>query len=254
MHDIIATDASSSPRGTTRASALRAKIAEATAEDVLSAAVDAEYDQASFELALREQRIKDLEAEIPSPPVCFEDLIARAEIAFHGGDVQDGKLVEAEDEDLFTGPAGRLVEAVLQFGGVKAGPLVMSPANAAHFRVWRAMIEAHVAEFEHVNDEGKSEAQIKDEEARCEASMDEIDAVAEAILAEPVKTWGDLLPCAQVVCWRHWPGIDPEGPDAREQMDAGSMGSGDLVDEAVAALLRGIFTLAGVGLFKEAAP
>ena len=202
-----------------------------------------------------EDEVAALEAEIPNPPRCYEDLIARAEVAFHGGDVVGGKLMEAEcDEDVFIGPAGRLIEAVLQFGGVKTRALVMSPANAAHFRVWRCLIEVHVREFENVDDEGKTEAEIKDEEARCEASLDEIDAVSEAILAEPARVWGDLVPCAQVVCWRQWPGIDPEGEDAREQMEAGTMGSGDLVDEAVTKLLKGIFALAGVGLFVGAQP
>jgi hypothetical protein len=56
-----------------------------------------------------------LEAEIPNPPRCYEDLVARAEVARHGGDVLGGKLIETESEDVFVGPAARLVEAVLAF-------------------------------------------------------------------------------------------------------------------------------------------
>lgn len=76
----------------------------------------AECDFAEAERAQWLEEIAAMEAEIPNPPRSFEDLVARAEIARYGGDVVDGKLMEAEDEeDVFLGPAGRLIEAVLQF-------------------------------------------------------------------------------------------------------------------------------------------
>jgi hypothetical protein len=78
----------------------------------------AEFDLAEAEVARCAEGIRAIEDEIPSPPRSFEDLVARAEIARHGGEVLDGKLKEAEDrEDTFQGPAARLIVAVLQFGG-----------------------------------------------------------------------------------------------------------------------------------------
>ena len=76
----------------------------------------AECDLAEAERAQWLDEIAAMEAEIPNPPRSFEDLVARAEIARYGGDVVAGKLMEAEDEeDVFLGPAARLIEAVLQF-------------------------------------------------------------------------------------------------------------------------------------------
>jgi len=78
----------------------------------------AECDRAEAERAQWLDEIAAMEAEIPNPPRSFEDLVTRAEVARYGGDVVDGKLMEAEDEeDVFTGPAARLIEAVLQFSG-----------------------------------------------------------------------------------------------------------------------------------------
>ena len=78
----------------------------------------AECDLAEAERAQWLDEIAAMEAEIPNPPRSFEDLVARAEIARYGGDVVAGKLMEAEDEeDVFLGPAARLIEAVLQFSG-----------------------------------------------------------------------------------------------------------------------------------------
>jgi hypothetical protein len=69
----------------------------------------AEFDLADAARSQWEDEIAGIEAEIPNPPRCFEDLVARAEIARHDGDVVDG--------NVFVGPAGRLVEAVLQIAG-----------------------------------------------------------------------------------------------------------------------------------------
>jgi hypothetical protein len=75
-----------------------------------------ECDLADAERARWLEEIAAMEKEIPNPPRCYEDLAVRAEVARYGGDVVDGKLMEAEDEeDVFLGPAGRLIEAVLQF-------------------------------------------------------------------------------------------------------------------------------------------
>jgi hypothetical protein len=83
---------------------------------VASRSLGAEFDLAEAERFQWDDEIAAMEKEIPNPPRCYEDLVARAEIARHGGDVVDGKLMEAEDEeDVFLGPAGRLIEAVLQF-------------------------------------------------------------------------------------------------------------------------------------------
>jgi hypothetical protein len=73
--------------------------------------------------------------------------------------------------------------------------------------------------------------------------------VADKILAEPVQTWGDLLPCAEVAFWYQWPGVDPHGSDARGQMDAGPMNGGKAIDDAVTKVLKGIFSLASIGQF-----
>ena len=76
----------------------------------------AEFDIAEAEGLQWQAEIAAMEEEIPNPPRSFEDLVARAEVARYGGDIVDGKLMEAEnEEDVFTGPAARLIEAVLQF-------------------------------------------------------------------------------------------------------------------------------------------
>src|SRR5262245_48916723 len=45
-----------------------------------------EFDRAEAEQTAWGEEIAALEAEIPNPPQCFEDRVARAEIARHGGD------------------------------------------------------------------------------------------------------------------------------------------------------------------------
>jgi hypothetical protein len=77
----------------------------------------ARFDLAEAALNQWEGEIAAMEKEIPHPPRSFEDLVARAEIARHGGDVVDGKLMEAEnEEDVFVGPAARRLDGVVQVG------------------------------------------------------------------------------------------------------------------------------------------
>ena len=173
----IAPDAHVCASGNTRTSLLRTKIAEATAQadkalHVSAGLLDgAEYDLAEADLNFWKERLKKIEDEIPNPPQCFEDLVARAEIAWYGGDIVDGRLMEAEDEEeVFIGPAGRLIEAVLQFPGATsmAG---MSPAHAQHYREWRGLIDHHTREFDEADEAGMVHAEVAAREARMAAHL-----------------------------------------------------------------------------------
>jgi hypothetical protein len=200
-----------------------------------------------------QDELEELGDQIASPPQSLTDLVAWAEIAHSGADVRaDGSIGEAEDDDVFLRPAARLIEAVLRFGGATS-MTAMSPAHVQHYREWRRLIEAHVREFEKSDDAsgGRITKASEAEEARMAAHMELINEVADKILAEPVQTWGDLVPRAEVAFWLQWAGIDPQGQEARGQMDAGPMSGGEVIDQAVAKVLEGIFTLAGIGQFAE---
>ena len=214
--------------------------------DPVEEAAQARIDQLQGDL-------EDLEGQISSPPRSFADLIAWAEIARAGADLRDDDTMgECQERDVFLRPSARLIEAVLQYRGTLPGAASMSPAHAAHYCEWRGLIEAHVRKFERSDDAGGGiTEESKAEEARMAASMEVIDAVADKILAEPVQTWGDLLPCAEVAFWYQWAGIDPEGPHASGQMAAGPMSGGKAIDQAVAKVLEAIFTVAGIGQFAE---
>jgi len=160
--------------------------------------------------------------------------------------------LEIHDTSLDTQSVAQLVNAILCAPGLPPATS-MSAAHAAHHREWRGLIETHMREFEpgrHV-DGGYTEA-VKAEEERMGAHMVLIDTVADKILAEPVQTWGDLLSCAEVAFWYQWPGVNPHGSDARGQMDAGPMNGGKATDDAVTKVLKGIFSLAGIGQFAPA--
>jgi hypothetical protein len=81
--------------------------------DAVEAGVQARIDQLEGEL-------ENLEGQIPNPPHTFADLVAWAEIARAGADVRhDGTMAETTERDVFTRPAARLIEAVLQFADLK---------------------------------------------------------------------------------------------------------------------------------------
>jgi hypothetical protein len=214
-----------------------------------AAAVEAEIDRWQNEL-------ESLEDQIPSPPRSFGDLVAWAEIARCGADLRpDGTMGECEEGDIFQRPAARLVEAVLQHSEA-ADRALMSPANAMLYREWRGLIEDHVREFEFdptksASTGGRITAESEAEEARMAVSLEAVDALADKILAEPVRAWGDLLPRAEVAFWYQWAGTDPQGPHARGQMSCGPNSRGKAIDQAVGAVLAGIFSLAGIGLFAS---
>jgi hypothetical protein len=92
------------------------------------------------------------------------------------------------------------------------------------------------------------------------AHMEKIDALADRILAMPARTWGDVMLYAQVLFWKNWPGIDPEGADALPQMRAGPMSQGEEIDRALARLLEAIFVLGAArarvpaAIFAESRP
>jgi hypothetical protein len=213
----------------------------------------AEFELAQAELLQWEDEIAALEDDIPNPPRSFEDLLARAEIARHGGDVIDGKLMEAEnEEDVFIGPAARLVEAVLQFRGAP-GAASMSPAHAAHYREWRRLVDQHMREFSEFasgDESGVPKAEIAAEEARFAAHTEVVDTLARRILAIPARTWGDVLPLAEVCYWAHW-NADPEGLNAPAELTAGPQSEGGICDEALITLLQAIFTVAGMSIGAE---
>jgi len=210
-----------------------------------------ECEQANAHLDIWGAEISALEAEIPNPPRCFEDLVARAEVARHGGDIVDGKLMEAEDEeDVFLGPAARLIEAVLQLGG--ADPCALSPAHAEHQREWDDLIKQFLRDFPDHEQAGMTKAEIEADEARMAKSMDVISALMGRIFAVPARTWGDVMLYARTFMWRYWPGVDLDGPEVLSQLESGPMCQ--IEDEDIAKLLGAIFTIAGIGHFAEARP
>jgi hypothetical protein len=157
--------------------------------------------------------------------------------------------MEAEDEeDVFLGPAARLVDAVLQFGGYGGNASAMSPAHAAHYREWRHLIEQHMREFERDNEVSMTKAEIEANEKRVGAHMGVISDLVLRIFAVPARTWGDVMLYAQAFAWQYWPGVDPEA-EARSQMEGGPMN--EIEDDDLARLLSAIFTAAGVGQFAE---
>jgi hypothetical protein len=160
--------------------------------------------------------------------------------------------LEIHDTSLDTQSVAQLVNAILCAPGLPPATS-MSAAHAGLYGEWRGLIETHMREFEpgrHV-DGGYTEA-VKAEEERMGAHMALVDTVADKILTEPVQTWGDLLSCAEVAFWYQWPGVNPHGSDARGQMDAGPMNGGKATDDAVTKVLKGIFSLAGIGQFAPA--
>jgi hypothetical protein len=65
--------------------------------------------------------LEELEGQIPNPPQSLADLLAWAEIARAGADIRkDGTMAETTERDVFTRPAARLIEAVLQFAKMEA--------------------------------------------------------------------------------------------------------------------------------------
>lgn len=254
----IAPDAHVCATGNNRTSLLRTEIAKATAQATKALHVmanlraGAEHDLAEADLDYWEERVEQLEGEIPNPPQCFEDLVARAEIALHGGDVVDGKLMEAENhEDVFLGPAARLIEAVLQFPRTTS-MTAMSPAHAAYYREWRGLIDQHMLEFENADETGMTKAEINAEEDRLAAHMGTIDALARRTFAVPARTWGDVVLLAEVCLWCHAPGTTPDAPAGSSDLQDSFSCLGELPDLASAKLLEAIFVVAGVGQFAEA--
>jgi hypothetical protein len=209
-----------------------------------------EFDDGEAELTRLQAELEDLEAEIPSPPQSFGDLVVRAEIARYGADVRkDGTMAEAGDDDVFVGPAARLVEAVLQMGASSHGPPLMSPAHAEHFREWRRVIDQHMREFANPDEAGKTRAEIEAEEARMGAHMDVITNLIMRIYAVPARTWGDVALYAQAFVWCYWPGLDLHGPEAQSQLEGGP--SSEIEDHDIAKLLEAVFAVAGIGHFAE---
>jgi DNA repair exonuclease SbcCD ATPase subunit len=75
----------------------------------------AKFDEKKAEALHNE--IRQLEAQIPDPPQSFMSLLARAEIARFGADRNKSReMAELTSQDVFEGPAARLIDAVIQFG------------------------------------------------------------------------------------------------------------------------------------------
>jgi hypothetical protein len=133
-----------------------------------------------------------LDAEIPRPPRSFADLVARAQIAFAAGEVrEDGTLGEAEDGDIFEGPAARLVEDVLRFArgrctGEGAAHTTMRPAD---FRPqWTSLMQ----QLENMSECGDAR------ERRVAELVDAIDAVARKAGRLPARDLDDVRFLAEV--------------------------------------------------------
>jgi hypothetical protein len=169
----------------------------------------------------------------------------RAEIARHGGNVIDGELTEADSDDVFEGPAARLIEAVLHFRDPSPQGTAMSPEHAALYREWRGLIEEHMRRFGEAYDaevEAAQGEQQKSLEDRLAADMQVIYDHMYRILETPPRTWGDVLLYAEVAYWAQSPGWDPEGPNP-----VALSSTGGICDESEEKLIEAIFSVAGIG-------
>ena len=96
-------------------SPLLTRVREITAR-IAAAEKIADGAAADAAITKAQEELQELDAQIPRPPRSFADLVARAQVAYAGGEARhDGTLAEAEAPDIFEGPAARLVEDVLQF-------------------------------------------------------------------------------------------------------------------------------------------
>jgi hypothetical protein len=112
------------PEETSLPAQLRSAIAaECTAS---RACVEREDGRASDDAAVvYQQRLTELLAlisRIPNQPRTFEDIVLLAEVAFHFAECDDkGRMAEIDDDDLFLSAAARVVQAVLDFAGMRHG-------------------------------------------------------------------------------------------------------------------------------------
>jgi hypothetical protein len=128
QEEIEAILAKAVPSGTAPATPLLTKIRKTAARldeafdalgkvkpgDPVEAGAQARIDQLEGDL-------EDLEGQIPNPSQSLADLLAWAEIARAGADIRkDGTMAETTERDVFTRPAARLIEAVLQFAKLQA--------------------------------------------------------------------------------------------------------------------------------------
>jgi hypothetical protein len=128
------------------------------------------------------------------------------EIARHGGDVIDGRLMEAEnEEDVFEGPAARLVEAVLQLGG--ASPALSAPSPlAAKIRdlipvVQDAIIATTLTDARAIEELGISPEDFLEHVAACKRRdqlVDQFDALRCQAWAMPVRNFDDAVLLAEI--------------------------------------------------------
>jgi hypothetical protein len=90
------------------------------------ACVEREDGRASDDAAVvYQQRLTELLAlisRIPNQPRTFKDIVLLAEVASHFAECDDkGRIAEIDDDDLFLSAAARVVQAVLDFAGMRHG-------------------------------------------------------------------------------------------------------------------------------------
>ena len=139
-----------------------------------------------------------------------------------------------------TSPTEAEIAAILAPLGAGAPRAGMSPVHARLYREWRGLIAA-LREFstKHLPPHITPESEAL--EARMDAHVEIIEALADRILETPVRTWGDVLAYAEVCFWHHWTGVDPQGSDAEARMQAGPFNTSELCDEALAKVIKAIF-------------
>ena len=145
-----------------------------------------------------------------------------------------------------------LVPSPIQEAAAPVTPLAMSPAHAAHYREWRILIETHMVQFAAIDDIGHVGRRGQGGREAHGRALEIIDELAARVFSVPAQTWGDVALYAEVAFWMHWSGVDPEWSEAASQLECGPMSRGKAPDAALGKLLAAIFTLAGVGPFKEA--
>jgi hypothetical protein len=179
---------------------IRAAIARANEAEQAMAALSGEAFEAASAIAdQRHAELDLLEEQLPNPPMTFDDIVIRAELAYFGADKdRDNRTMSALDEgDCFDKPAARLIESVLQFAGRSisemgsAGPLAPSgsPALSTDHLKYREII-AEIAR----HDANYPLGEIAEEsEAAINALSEQAMALERKAWATPAKTLADVL-------------------------------------------------------------
>jgi hypothetical protein len=191
------------------------------------------FDEAEALCDQRRAELLVLARRIPSPPHTLEHVALLAELAFHFA-VRDrnGRMEELEDDDMFMLFSARLIEAVLQFRKRPGG----CGAIAARRQEWCALLADWNAKAK-ITDDGTEDA-----EAALSAADDRLTELEDEMSAQQASTSADVGMLAEILYRRTYSsesGLLHDG-DSDKWLAAGPNGSGGIIDDAMATLLKAI--------------